>query len=40
MGEGELEPGDEELLDVGSSDVLDLVDLNNSEDLIHENAVR
>ena len=33
VGEGELEVGDEELLDVGTADVVALLNLNNLEDL-------
>ncbi len=33
MGEGELEVGGKELLDVGAADILRLLDLHNTEDL-------
>ncbi len=33
VGKGELELGDQELLDVGAADILGLLDLNNTEDL-------
>ena len=33
MSKGELETGDQELLDVGAADVLALLDLDNTEDL-------
>ena len=33
VGEGELEVGDEELLDVGTADVIGLLDLHHAENL-------
>ena len=33
VGEGELELGHQELLDVGAADILGLLNLNNTEDL-------
>lgn len=34
VGKGELDVGSEELLDVGAADVLGLLDLDNTEDLM------